>query len=325
MTVTAPTLDNITGNTVMVKMRELIKQMTIFAKEVADLVNTIPEDIQDTYSREAIDDMIDDLDTAISTLSDSVYPKTEVYTKSETDDLISPKADASDVYEKSEVYTKTETDDLISPKADANSVYTKSETDTLLNAKANSNNVYNKSETDNLLNAKADSSDVYTKTETNTLLNDKANSNSVYTKSETDALLNAKQDELTAGTGISIVNNVISTISGASNVQIMDATVEAGSQNYIKLFPNLQNGDILVICGSASIGSGGYAFTTAYLFDENIAQIQRIPIPVYNNVTSIIGVVQISHSSSTKASMSIDTNESTKSFGTIIAKIIRSL
>ncbi len=93
MTITAPTLDTITGNTVMVKMRELIKQMTAFAKEVADLVNTIPTDIQDTYSREAIDDMIDGLDSAIATLYDSVYPKSEVYTKYEINQLNNTKQD----------------------------------------------------------------------------------------------------------------------------------------------------------------------------------------------------------------------------------------
>ena len=189
MTIDAPTLDTITGHTVMVKMRELIKQMTTFAKEVADLVNTIPTDIQDTYSREAIDEMLNEIDSAISTLSDSVYPKTEVY-------------------------NKTESDELIGTKADADSVYTKSETDELLSVKANTSDVYDKTETDELLSAKPNSSDVYNKTETDNLLSAKANSNNVYTKSETDNLLSAKQDELTAGTGITIQNNVISATGG---------------------------------------------------------------------------------------------------------------
>ena len=95
----APTLDEITGHTVMTKMRELIKQMTQFAQEVADLVNTIPTDVQDTYSREAVDAMIEDIDSAIDNLSDNVYTKSEVY-------------------DKTEVYNKTEVDNVLDTKQD---------------------------------------------------------------------------------------------------------------------------------------------------------------------------------------------------------------
>ena len=85
--VDAPTLDEITGHTVMTKMRELVKQMTQFAKEVADLVNSIPASVEDVYNKETIDGMIEDIDSAINTLSDSVY------SKSETDALIVDKQD----------------------------------------------------------------------------------------------------------------------------------------------------------------------------------------------------------------------------------------
>lgn len=233
MTITAPTLDTITGNTVMVKMRELIKQMTAFAKEVADLVNTIPTDIQDTYSREEVDDMIDELDTAISTLSDSVYPKSEVYTKNdvynktETDVLVNPKANAKDVYTKSEVYTKNETDALVNPKANANNVYTKSE--------------------------------VYTKTETDTLIFPKANSSDVYNKAEINNLLSEKQNELTAGTGISINNNVISASISGANIIALEVS-NLNNPNSAPLMDNLQVGDMVFVNFTANYNNYNIVF-----------------------------------------------------------------
>ena len=70
-------------------------------------------------------------------------------------------------------YTKAETDNLLSAKADSDDVYNKTETDNLLLSKANSDDVYTKTETDNLLSAI--SNDVYTKTQTDNLLNAKQN------------------------------------------------------------------------------------------------------------------------------------------------------
>lgn len=54
---------------------------------------------------------------------------------------------ANDTYRKSEVYTKTQTDDKLSLKADADSVYTKTQADELLAKKANTSDVYAKNET----------------------------------------------------------------------------------------------------------------------------------------------------------------------------------
>lgn len=59
--------------------------------------------------------------------------------------------------------------------------------------------------------------DAYTKAETDALLEDKADADGVYTKAETDALLDDKQDVLTAGTNITIENNVISASGGGSS------------------------------------------------------------------------------------------------------------
>ena len=59
--------------------------------------------------------------------------------------------------------------------------------------------------------------DAYTKAETDALLEDKADADDVYTKAEADALLDDKQDMLTAGTNITIVDNVISASGGGSS------------------------------------------------------------------------------------------------------------
>lgn len=92
----------------------------------------------------------------------------------------------------SSYYTKTEVDNLLSSKANASDVYTKSQTDNLLNAKADSSNVYTKSETDNLLSSKANSSDVYSKSETNNLLNAKVDTTTFETsQAEQDTSINA--------------------------------------------------------------------------------------------------------------------------------------
>ena len=79
-------------------------------------------------------------------------------------------------------YTKTETNDLLDAKADASDVYTKTQTDTLLNAKADASDVYTKTQTDTLLDAKANAADVYTKAEV-------YNKAETYSQSQVDALI----------------------------------------------------------------------------------------------------------------------------------------
>ena len=86
-------------------------------------------------------------------------------------------------------YTKSQTDTLLSAKANASDVYTKSQTDVLLDAKANASDVYTKSQTDVLLDAKANASDVYTKSQTDVLLDAKANASDVYTKAQVDGII----------------------------------------------------------------------------------------------------------------------------------------
>lgn len=81
-------------------------------------------------------------------------------------------------------------------------------------------NIYSKEQTDALLGNKANSSDVYTKANVDTLLSNKANTSDVYTKAQVDSALNNKQNVLTAGTGITISNDVISaSVTASTNLK----------------------------------------------------------------------------------------------------------
>lgn len=87
---------------------------------------------------------------------------------SENTDLQYPTAKA--VYDygqgiKNNSYSKSESDLLLSEKANKDEVYTKDEAETKLSKKADSENVYNKTEIDTELGKKANGDSVYTKTE----------------------------------------------------------------------------------------------------------------------------------------------------------------
>ena len=93
-------------------------------------------------------------------------------------------------------YNKTETDDLLGDKADASDVYTKTETDNLLDDKPNASDVYTKTETDDLLDNKINITDIEDSlTSTSTVKPLSANQgkelkdlvDDVYTKSESDS------------------------------------------------------------------------------------------------------------------------------------------
>ena len=117
---------------------------------------------------------------------------------------------ANDTYRKSEVYTKTQTDDKLSLKADADSVYTKTQADELLAKKADSAQVYTKTETDSKLNEKANTSDVYSKTQVYT-------KDEVYTKSQ---VLEQTQDKAT----ITYVNTELAKKANTSDVYAKNET-----------------------------------------------------------------------------------------------------
>ena len=189
---TIPTIGELKGNTILELFKSgynALKKALGFKQEKLIAGDNIVID-EDTNRISAI--------VGGTPVLEDYYTKSEINEYlSEIDGEIDTKADSTDVYEKSEVYTKTEVDNLISevPSVDA---YTKSETDALLNDKANVSSVYTKTETDNLLLSKADTSTTYTKTEVNNLVSPKANSADVYpkadvyTKSETNTLLSSK-------------------------------------------------------------------------------------------------------------------------------------
>ena len=207
----------------------------------------------DFYSKQQTDSKLDE-----KANSDDVYKKNETYNIEEINNIIDTKIaeiqipDVSDFYTKSEVYTKTQVDNLLTPKANANDVYNKTQVDNLVSPKANSSDVYNKTETytktevNNLVSPKANSSDVYgktetyTKTEVNNLLSPKANSSDVYAKSET---YNKTE-----------VNGLINNLPVYSGLIITDISVTPSAvANSCRLTfnnaPTIRDGDIIVVRG----------------------------------------------------------------------------
>ena len=194
-----------TGEDMFIKMTQATQDVyssggVNYPKSVYEISRGMEDVVfNDVYSKSEADDLFE-TQTAAATALAAKADVSDVYSKSETDNLLAEKADASDVYTKSEVddmiedipvistvYTKTETNELLAAKADASDVYSKSEDDTLLDAKANSADVYSKAEADTLLSAKANSADVYSKSQTDNLLSEKVDSDDVYSKAEADA------------------------------------------------------------------------------------------------------------------------------------------
>lgn len=104
--VTIPTIDQISGTTVMNKLRSLIRKFIEFATDVSEEMDYVSEQSQEAYNMASSIDL------------------TNYYTKSEVDNLIAS-IDLSDYYTKSEInatftnyYTKTETDSVLALKQD---------------------------------------------------------------------------------------------------------------------------------------------------------------------------------------------------------------
>ena len=308
----APTLDQITGYTVMEKMRSLIKNYVATTTQIIDRV-------EDTVTQEEIATYLEQY------LSD-------YYTKEEIDELLE-NIDLDDYY------TKSETDTLLSTKANASNVYTKSETDTLLSTKANSNNVYaksevyNKTETDNLLSAKANANNVYTKSEVYTK-NEVYNTTEVYNMQEVNNLLNDKQDELTAGTGITIQNNVISATGGGSgNLQLIQATIspETPTSSTTRLYiNNLQQNDIVFVQGLINAGTGGTFFSIAFIPNLDTSNTYSYKYPIEIGTSSSTGYpvttyITVADSSNTGVYLDIRTTLTNPHFTSYKAFILRSV
>ena len=113
-----PTLDQITGRTVMEKMRTLAKSFIEFANEIKD----------NAYTEEEVREYV----TSVLL---------NYYTKEEVDEAISS-IDLSDFY------TKSETDGMLALKRNIADSYTKSETDGMLTLKRNISDSYDKTEID---------------------------------------------------------------------------------------------------------------------------------------------------------------------------------
>ena len=139
------------------------------------------------------------------------------------------------------IYTKSQVDTLLSAKADKLDTYTKTEVNTLLNDKADKSTTYTKTEVNTALSDKASLSSNNTFTGTNTFNNDVSFGNgaqvaiedfdNVVNESANKTLLdylNEKQDALTAGSGITIQNNVISASGATQHLYLHNITIYSG-------------------------------------------------------------------------------------------------
>ena len=193
---------------------------------------------------------------------DTVADAGDIYTKTETNDLLDEKADKSTTYTKTEVDLQQEAQDT---KIDKNAedianlpapvdTYTKTEIDTQQNAqdveiakKANTADTYTKTQTDTLLDSKANVGDSYTKAETynnteiDSKLFEKADKTTTYTKDEVDASQDAQDVNISGNT------SAIGTLSGRVSANEQDiATLQDGiffSSSYSADYPDNPNRD----------------------------------------------------------------------------------
>lgn len=193
---------------------------------------------------------------------DAVADAGDVYTKTETNDLLDEKADKSTTYTKTEVDASQDAQDsLIQANADAIAnlptpvdTYTKAEIDDQQNAqdveiakKANTDDTYTKTQTDTLLDSKANVGDSYLKTEsyssveTDSKLFEKADKATTYTKTEVDASQDAQNVNISGNT------SAIGTLSGRVSANEQDiATLQDGiffSSSYSADYPDNPNRD----------------------------------------------------------------------------------
>lgn len=214
----------------------------------------------------------------ISGLASETYVSNYTYDKATIDQKVAE----GGTFDPTQYYNKTQTNQLLSEKADTATTYSKVEVDSLLFSKANKSDLsdyYNKSQTDVLLDEKLDASaytptdltNYYTKSETNSQIdsstadmatktwvqnqgyltehqdlssyalkseipdvNDKLDVSAFNTYSaNTNTTINGKQDTLSASSGISITNDEISTKIGNGLRYAQDGTLEVNSTNAI--------------------------------------------------------------------------------------------
>ena len=139
--------------------------------KVANLVNSAPETLDTLNELASALGNDPNFATTVATQIGNKANSSDVYTKQETDTLLSNKASTVDL---ATVATTGSYNDLSDKPniPDINNLYTKAQTDELLISKANSSEVYTKTEVDNLISggATVDLTNYYTKSEVDNLL-----------------------------------------------------------------------------------------------------------------------------------------------------------
>ena len=132
----------------------------------------------------------------ISGLASETYVSNYTYDKATIDEKVAQ----GGTFDPTQYYNKTQTNQLLSEKADTATTYSKVEVDNLLGNKANQsdlNNYYNKSQTDILLGEKLDAT-AYTPTDLS----------NYYTKQETDSQINSSTVDMATKTWVQNQNYI---------------------------------------------------------------------------------------------------------------------
>lgn len=222
--VTIPTIDQISGSTVMRKMRDLINHFITFAGEVDEELTTIENSFDNYYTKVEVD----------GNFYTKTYINTNYYDKTSVDYLLTRKADVFAlgnglIWYENQLFAKIDGTTITFDSSGR------------LKANVDTSNFYTKTETDNLLDDKQDALTAGTGI---SITNDVISATNVfdptqyYNKTTTDDLLDDKQNVLTAGTGITITNDVISATGGSSGEwRIINSLSEIQNSNYFERYP----------------------------------------------------------------------------------------
>jgi hypothetical protein len=162
-------------------------------------------------------------------------------------------------------YTKAENDTQLNAKADQATTYTKTSVDNGLNAKANQTTTYTKTENDTQLNTKANQTTTYTKTQTDTIVANKANQSTTYNKSEVDGLITSYDWITQTGDFNHIDANVGGLILESNNataVQVLGSS-NTGEEGSVLFYKNV------TVLGTSTLG--GDAVITGNVTVDNAA------------------------------------------------------